>query len=233
MSFKTELHCHTSDFSPCSHVNGADTVEQYVNAGYKTLVITNHFVKGYHGISDHAELCERLFEAAEIARDAAGDRLNVLTGFELNYANPHNPNDYLVYGLSLEDIKSMPEIFDMSPAAFHEETRKRGALVIQAHPFRFGSLIVNPADTDGVEVFNGHKAHASHNEIAKMWAAYWTEQYDRDYILTSGTDHHDAYQDPIGGIETEEEIVTMDDLIRTLRSHKYMRLGSSMDRSEF
>ena len=66
MSFKTELHCHTSDFSSCAHINGADTAEKYVNAGYRTLVITNHFVKGYHGIEDHAELCHKLFDAEYI-----------------------------------------------------------------------------------------------------------------------------------------------------------------------
>ena len=233
MSFKTELHCHTSDFSSCAHINGADTAEKYVNAGYRTLVITNHFVKGYHGIEDHAALCHKLFDAADIVRKAAGDRLHVLTGFELNFADPGNPNDYLVYGLTLEDIVSMPDIFDMSPAEFHEETKKRGALVIQAHPFRFGMRIVHPSFTDGVEVFNGHPGHDSHNEIAKMWGAYWMEQHDRDYILTSGTDHHDPHHVPDGGIESEEEIVTMDDLIRVLKSHKYFRIGNIMQRAEF
>ena len=68
---------------------------------------------------------------------------------------------------------------------------------------------------------------------AKMWGAYWMEQHDRDYILTSGTDHHDPHHVPDGGIESEEEIVTTDDLIRVLKSHKYFRIGNIMQRAEF
>lgn len=227
MSYKTELHCHTSEFSPCSNVSGADTAEKYIAAGYSTVVITNHFVKGARGITDYGELCEKLFCAADIVRRAAGDRLHVLTGFELCYADPYNPNDYLVYGLTEQDLLEIPEIFDMKPEDFHDFARDHGALVIQAHPFRPNMRVINPWTVDGVEVFNGHPGHHSHNDVAKMWGMCYAEQEDRDYILTSGTDHHNEHHVPNGGIKTDEEIVTMDDLLRALRSNRFRRIGGN------
>ena len=42
MSFKTELHCHSRDISPCSHQDVDGIVEKYTGSGYATLDLANH-----------------------------------------------------------------------------------------------------------------------------------------------------------------------------------------------
>ena len=42
MPFKTELHAHTKETSNCGEVPAAELIEAYINAGYSTVVITDH-----------------------------------------------------------------------------------------------------------------------------------------------------------------------------------------------
>lgn len=232
MSYKTELHCHTN-FSGCSNVPADVAVQKYIDAGYSTLVITNHFTAGYRGDKPHPQITREMFAAAEAVREAAGDRLCVLPAMELTFRCM--PNDFLVYGLSEEDIAAMDDMFDLQPWQMRDRVRELGGVMIQAHPFRFGQTVVNPADVDGIEVFNGHAGHHSHNDIAKMWALSWAEHYRKDgsFILTSGTDHHYMEQKPLGGIETEEKITTVDELLAVLKSGKYTRIVASLGEMDY
>lgn len=233
MSYKTELHCHTQEFSGCSHVSAEDTAEKYIAAGYSTLVITNHFRKNKRKGRTHAETTHEMFEAAEKVRAAAGDRLCVLTSMEVSLECM--PNDFLVIGPTEEQTAAMDDMFDLSPGQLRERVSALGGLLIQAHPFRFGQTVVNPAEVDGIEVFNGHTGHHSHNDIAKLWALLYSEHYRRDggFILTSGTDHHDPHHIPNGGIETEEPITSMEQLVSVLKSGKYKRLMCSLGESDY
>lgn len=40
--YKTELHVHTCPASKCAHTEPEEMIEQYIENGYSTVVITNH-----------------------------------------------------------------------------------------------------------------------------------------------------------------------------------------------
>lgn len=227
MSYKTELHCHTAEFSGCSNVPGAEMVEKYISHGYTTVVVTNHFRES----EDHRDLCDRFFAAADLARDAAGDRLHVITAMEVTLN--HMPNDFLVYGIGHEDAVNMPDMFGLSVRDLKDRVNSLGGLLIQAHPFRDWQRVVNPGDVNGVEVYNGHSGHRSRNDVAYHWGMRYMERYDRGYILTSGTDHHDRHHMPTGGIITENEITTSAELVETLRSGDFKRIVTSLGDSDY
>lgn len=233
MSFKTELHCHTN-FSGCSGVTAADMVEKYIAAGYSTVVVTNHFNR-YHLSREGSfeALVKGTFNAVNEAREYAGDRLNILQGMELTFKCM--PNDFLIYGIDEEFILGLgEEVFDLRPWQMRDKLREVGGIIIQAHPFRFNQTVVNPDEVDGIEVFNGHTGQYSHNEVAKIWALAWMDKYKKDgFILTSGTDHHDASHYPTGGIETEEEITSVQMLLDVLKNGNYSRITSHLGRVEF
>ena len=42
---KVEMHTHTSETSPCAHINAKDVLKLYKEAGYDTVVITDHYSK--------------------------------------------------------------------------------------------------------------------------------------------------------------------------------------------
>ncbi len=215
--YKTELHCHTRDASPCSNMSAEETVERYLEYGYTTLVVTNHFC-AFATMDTKSEWlahCEKTFRAYDNLVSASGGRLNILLGMEARFVQ--NSNDYLVYGgFDREFLESYGgELLKLGVDRFADLIHSRGGFISQAHPFRYHQTVTVPGRLDGIEVFNGHFKHDSHNDLAEAWA----ERYGK--IKTSGTDHHDHDHYPDGGILTDEPVTSIEQLISTLRSGKY------------
>ena len=214
--FKTELHCHSNDVSECARVNTTDIINKFVSKGYTTLVLTNHFNTGtmrFVGASNWDEWIDKYILGYEKLKNDARGKLNILLGMELRF--DENVNDYLVFGITEEFLRGNPSMLTMSPRTFSELARENGCIFIQAHPFRNGMTVNNPQHLDGVEVFNGHFGHDSRNDIARMWA----EKFN--LIMTSGTDFHYNDSPANGGILTEDEITSMDQLVQVLKSGNY------------
>ena len=231
MKFKTELHCHTAEISPCSNEPGAITAEKYINHGYTTLVVTNHFSDGvadsFIKKGSWEANVDAFYDAVELVREAAGDRMHVLCGMELRMER--DPNDYLVFGATREAIAAIPDLFEMSIRDAHSRLNEIGAIVVQAHPFRYGMKIVSPANLDGYEIANGHPGQLSHNSIAEMWAKQYTE---KKIIFTSGSDNHYKDQEPNAGILTDSPITSNDELLAVLRGGDYEIIRPNLDQPE-
>ena len=220
MFFKTELHCHTGDVSPCSSESAASTVKKYIKSGYSTVVLTNHlnetmFTLKLQGVTDWKKKARFFIDGFNRFRDAAGGDLYALMGAEIRF--PGTYNDYLWYGFSEDDLLDGEWLMHSDIENFSRYVRKsRNMLLIQAHPFRYGMTIVDPSLLDGIEVYNGHPRHASNNPVAEKWAESYPE-----LIKTSGTDSHDAWHVPDAGIETVTEIKTISRLFDILKSGGY------------
>jgi len=214
--FKTELHCHSLEISECARVNSNDIVRKFTEAGYNTLVLSNHFsytTMQYHKSQSWEEFVEKFVGAYETLKEAAKGKLNILLGAELRFKA--NLNDYLLFGITKQFLLDHPEIFDLNPEKFHALAKENGILFVQAHPFRNSMTVINPCHLDGVEVFNGHFGHDSRNDIANAWADKF------GLIKTSGTDYHYDSSPANGGIFTDEEITSMPQLVEILKSGKY------------
>lgn len=218
--YKTELHCHTSEMSPCSQEGPEEVVKKYIDAGYTSLVITNHFTADlcYWRVPGDTfrEKVDAYFDAIEHVREAAGDKLNVIDGMEITFKEWHN--DYLVFGARRELFYDIEDVFEMGYRNFYKYADEHGLLFVQAHPFRFWISHCDPHFLHGIEVFNGHARHKSHNKISDQWADYFSEE---NLIRTSGTDNHHSWQTPTGGILTAEPIKTNDQLLEVLRNGDY------------
>lgn len=220
MKFKTELHCHTKEISPCSNESFEEVVEKYIENGYTTLVITNH-ARSWHWENmvpgdTWEEKVDAYFDVVNRASEYAGDRLNVLGGMEISFDG--DPNDYLVFGITPEQLLSVPEYYKTSLGDFHSFAAENGFVIIQAHPMRFGMMTANVDWLDGYEIYNGHIHQHSHNDIAEAWGKRFTKH---DLILTSGSDNHYKDQTPNSGIITDEPITSNKQLLAVLRGGKY------------
>ena len=214
--FKTELHCHSMDVSQCARVSASQIVEKFTAAGYNTLVLSNHFSRYTMealNSSDWNDWVDKYLEGYYNLKKEAEGKLNILLGMELRF--DENANDYLVFGVTEELLRSNTDLLKMNADSFHKLAKENGCLFIQAHPFRNSMTVTNPAHLDGVEVFNGHLGHDSRNEIANMWA----DKYG--LIKTSGTDFHYNDSPANGGIITENEITSMSQLVEILKSGNY------------
>lgn len=222
MSYKTELHCHSVTVSQCASITPEEIVEKYLAAGYTTVVLADHlspytFKKRYTGSKDWQERIDYYMEGYHALCRAAAGRLHILQGCELRISG--SPSDFLVYGITEDFMRATPDLLEPRPvkemcAQLHEA----GFLVYQAHPFRNGMSITKPEYLDGIEVYNAHPRHDSRNDFAALWA----KRYALGEI--SGSDVHDAPDQPGGGIRTEQPITTMQQLLCTLRDGNYTLL---------
>ena len=216
--YKTEMHCHSYPVSRCAGHRHEDLVEQYIEYGYSTIVLTEHLNEyTFHGMEDktHLEKMEYYLDSYRNLKRIAGDRLNILLGAEMHLAGMGD-SDFLVYGADEEFFLKNPDIYLYDHWRNGAHIRNNGLLLFQAHPFRYRQMLCPVECLAGIEVYNGHPGQNSHNKMAE----HWHEMYP--HLLTvSGSDHHDACQYPDAGILTDEPITSNKQLLEVLRSGNY------------
>ena len=227
--YKTELHCHSGDVSNCANASAEYIVSRYVEAGYSTVVLANHFSRhtfggdkqkynkylDLNGKSDCWDsMVDFFLEGYHNLRKAAQGKLNVILGMEYQPFKGTN-NDYLVHGVTEEWLRGSECILEFSIGEMSEYLHSSGMLLYQAHPFRNDMTVKKPEYFDGYEVYNGHIFHNSRNGIADMWA----DLYKKKKI--SGTDFHESRHIPCGGIVTTVPIDSTELLLEILIEEKY------------
>lgn len=221
--YKIEPHLHTVHVSQCGHMEAADIVAAYREAGYSALIVTDHFNRttfDYLGI-DPAGDSDRIGAFLEgyrrVKAEGAKCGLRVFKGAELRF--DESENDYLLYGWR-DDLLSEPDVlFRMGIAAFAPIARAEGALLIQAHPYRAGCTPAIACYLDGVEVINTNPRHESYNARAREYA----DQFG--LIATSGSDCHRPEDVALGGIIVDKLPSDSMQMARMLRSRNYRLIG--------
>ena len=203
--FIYETHTHTEISSRCSRFSPENLVDFYVKNGYAGVFITDHFLNGNcvdalrNPEMPYEDKIRGYAEGYKRVKELAGDRLQVFFGIEYSYKG----TDVLVYGLSEDDLVSMPEIMQMSMREFISFANGKGALTVQAHPFREAGYIDHIRlfpEVAGVEVFN-----AMRDERCNRLAEFYASEYNK--IKFSGTDNHGTcIPEYIGGMAFTEKI---------------------------
>lgn len=219
MKYKTEMHCHTKYVSRfCATVDAKSIVEQYLDYGYSTVVITDHMSRRiFEGMDDISprERMEYFISGYREVKKYAGDRLNVLLGAEINFAEMGH-SDYLIYGPTEDYFLNNPDMYLHDRFWNGGLVKNNDNILIQAHPFRRGCAVTEDFVIQGIEVYNGHPTENSHNRIAEEWLKEFP-----NYIVTSGSDHHDEDGYPDAGILTDVPITDNRQLVAVLRSGEY------------
>lgn len=235
MQYKTELHAHTSDVSRCAKMAPEDVAEQYIAAGYTTIVVTNHYAEYiFDGKGSWEECIDAYLNPIKRMKAYAKDKLNILSGAEVR--NYYSKNDYLLYGADEEFLRNNQNLHRIGIKNLSDLARENGVLLVQAHPFRNGMTVTEPKHLDGIEVFNGSPHTESRNNFADTWAKSY------GLLRTSGSDFHggcfikvdgkrvwhpcsdDVYGNHhtiSGGILTNEPITSHEQLTTILRSGNY------------
>lgn len=220
MPFKTELHAHTKETSNCGEVPAAELIEAYINAGYSTVVITDHLSTHTYFRYDYVnmswdEKIDVFVRGWKAAKQAAKSRINVLFGMELRFDMDNVDNDYLVFGIDENFLRNNGDLINMNIKSFSKLAHENGLIIFQAHPFRVNMRISDPKLLDGIEVYNACVRHNSNNDIAEAWA----DKYG--LLKSSGSDYHRPEDVSKGGIITETPITDNTELIKTLLSGEY------------
>lgn len=188
--YKYDLHVHTSPVSPCGDFFPVEVVDKYIALGYNGVVITNHFqpklVDKFENPTGFAEYFLKDYHKAKEYGDTKD--FDAILGIEMRF--PENDNDYLVYGVSEDDVYRMLDFVYTDYETFYKEFKNEKNLVIQAHPFRKNCVLQNTDILDGIEVFNLHPGHNSAVGFASK-----TASENPRLLKTGGTDfHHETHQ---------------------------------------
>ena len=196
-------HTHTAETSRCGHLPAADVVDRYVRNGFSGLVVTDHLHPEYLSRIDTEHNWDRVMDhylSGYHASKARGDEvgLDVILGAELRF--PENDNDYLVYGIDEQWLRSNPYICCMSAQEFYDKFHDQ-VLIIHAHPFRKGSAPVQETAVHGAEIINGNPRHENNNDKALELCLRHPE-----YYRLAGSDTHRDKDEARAGVILPERV---------------------------
>ena len=222
MMYRYETHCHSSQGSRCARNSSQELVRGYYAAGYAGLVLTDHFIYGNTAVDQTLPWNERMqcyYDAYLDAREAAKDLdFDVIFGIEHAYGDG---KEVLIYGIDLHFLQSNPDIPELTLDELVERVHDYGGIVVQAHPYRDRSYVnmsVQPrADiVDGIEVYNVFNKPGEDKKALVL-------SHEKDYIITSGGDIHNAFDPQIGaaGILLPYRVHDEKEFVAALKQRKH------------
>jgi len=214
------MHTHTKEVSTCAVAYAEDLINSYKDSEYAGFVITNHmnpdtFARADLENAPWDKKIDHFMTGFNAVKKAAQDQFVVLLGMEIRFYNIPN-NDYLVYGVTEEFLRSNGDLMAMPIKQFSKLCKENNILFLQAHPFRRGMKITDWNLLDGYEVFNGNPRHNSNNDIAEIWA----KKHNKT-IVVSGSDFHEIDDACAGGVYFKNPIKNNEDLVRELKAGNF------------
>jgi len=218
--YKYDLHIHTDESSPCGRVLAADMIKVYHERGYQGVVITDHlrkiFFKKSHGATWEEKVDDFLTGYRHALEEAKNYDMDVLLGVEIAFMeNNEHDNDFLIYGITEELLKTTPDILELGLEGVSALCREKGLLIYQAHPLRGYCCFEDVTLLDGIEIHNGNPRHNSNNADAEALAK------EHGILMIGGSDYHEIGDEDSGGILTSERIYNNEQLLQVLRNNAY------------
>ncbi len=213
-----DLHAHTSGISQCCRIAADEVMKTATDAGIDGLVLTNHYQKSYVGDGGAAEFAERYIEEYFYAEECGRrEGIRVYRGIELStelYPHVH----ILIYGVDDDFIRRNPEMFDYTQKELYKKVKENGGIMIQAHPFRNGTTVLDTDYLDGIEI-NCHPLYKNSysDEILRIAA-------ENSLTVTCGGDYHaDTYR-PKCGVYLPDDIKGIKDLTEYLKESATIKM---------
>jgi len=228
--YKYEMHLHTR---PCSG-GGADIrdhIDSLIKKGYSGAVVTNHFFNGDNRIDRNLPWEEFVdaYRQDYLYGLAYAQKLDfdLLFGLEEHIGNGQ---EILIYGITPDLIATHPELKSGKAEQYVEVVHSFGGLVYQAHPYRARSYVIKPYPLECLSMLDGIEVYNSSNEPE------WNEMAQRlanelGIACIGGSDGHSTQSAGRSGISVSERIKTNEELVRILKSGKYLVLKNNQNES--
>jgi predicted metal-dependent phosphoesterase TrpH len=204
----TETHLHTRCSSSCGKVHPSGIVGLYKKAGYGAIIVTDHYFDEKWGkYNENTDDWLNSYRMMKSAGEKSG--IKVFLGMELRFNKAIE--DFLVYGFDEKFLKKNRLLYQLKPRELYEFLDSYGFLIYQAHPFRTGYEVCDPAYLHGIEIFNGNPRHTNRNEKAMAFAE------KHELLKISGSDFHQVQDVGSGGIYLDETVETEKELAQYLK----------------
>lgn len=188
-----DLHAHSSGISKCCRISFEEVLRQTLSAGIDGVVLTNHYQKSYISDNNVAAFANKYISEFYAAKQY-GKQIGCKVFFGIEMTMEKYPGVHmLLYGVEPDFLLQYPALFDCTQEQLYRTVKARNGVMVQAHPFRNGTAVMNTDFLDGVEI-NCHPLYK------KSYAAELTAIAEKNrLILTCGGDYHaDTYRPKCG-----------------------------------
>ena len=188
-----DLHAHSSGISPCCRIGFEQVLQQALDNGIDGIVLTNHYQKSYIG-NDSLEKFVESYIAEFFAAEQYGTSIGCKVYFGIEVTVELHPNVHLlIYGVEPDFLRKYPHLFDCTQKELYELVKANNGILVQAHPFRNGTTVLDTGYLDGIEI-NCHPKYG--NSYSKEILHIAKENH---LIVTCGGDFHaDTYRPKCG-----------------------------------
>ncbi len=213
-----DLHAHSSKISPCCAVSYKQALEQTLQHGMDGVALTNHYQKSYIPTGRMDEFIED-YIAEFYAAEQYGKEIGCKVYFGIEVTTERYPRVHmLIYGVAPDFLRQHPYVFDYTQKQLYELVKANDGILIQAHPFRNGTTVLDTDYMDGVEI-NCHPLYGKSFSKELLEIAQ-----SKDLIVTCGGDYHaDTYR-PKCGMYIPDTVKDYKDLRTYLLSPERKRL---------
>lgn len=188
-----DLHAHTSGISTCCQAPAEVILQTAKEHGLDGIVLTNHYQKYYVKDGNAPAFAQRYWEEF-LHTKQVGDELGMRVFFGIEVTmTARTIIHLLVYGVGKDFLDAHPLMYDYSQEELYRAVKDFGGVLVQAHPYRNGASLLDPAFLDGAEI-NCHPLYHT-SEFPKVTA----DAKAHGLFLTCGGDYHaDSYRPHCG-----------------------------------
>lgn len=207
-----DLHAHSKGISKCCRIPYHEVLCTALEYGIDGLVLTNHYQKSYIEDGDLDAFVEK-YIAEFYAAEAYGRKIGCKVYFGIEVTTELYPGVHmLIYGVTPEFVRKYPSMFDLTQKELYQIVKAENGMLVQAHPFRNGTTVLDTAYMDGVEI-NCHPLYG------KSYAADLLSIAEGSglHVTCGGDFHADTYR-PKCGMIIPDEIADSRDLCTWLLS---------------
>lgn len=213
-----DLHAHSSGISRCCQIPFEQVLKQTLDYGMDGIVLTNHYQRSYVENGHVDDFVER-YLAEFFAAEQYGKEIGCKVFFGIEVTTERYPNVHmLVYGVDPGFLRRHPCIFDCTQKELFELVKADNGVLIQAHPFRNGTTVLDTDYLDGVEI-NCHPLYG--NSYSKELLRIAQKNH---LIVTCGGDFHADTYHPKCGMFLPDTIKDHNDLRNYLLSPEGKKL---------
>lgn len=220
-----DLHAHTSGISRCCKIPYDQVLQQTLEYGMDGIILTNHYQKNYIKDGNAAAFVEDYIAEYEITKKY-GDEIGCKVFFGIEVTMERYPKVHmLIYGLGPDFLRAHTDIFDHTQSELYDLVKACGGLLIQAHPFRNGTTVLDTDFMDGIEI-NCHPLYKESHSAELMHIAE-----EKHLMLTCGGDFHADTYHPTCGMYLPEDTKDHKDIMAYLLSpdEKKLRVHEPRD----
>lgn len=194
-----DLHAHTSGISTCCRYPAAKILESAYELGIDGIVLANHYQKSYinEDVNNFVDKYIEEFYYTQKLGEQLG--IKVLWGIEVSM-ELHPYVHMLIYGVGTDYLKANPLAFDYTQQELYASVKDHNGVLIQAHPFRNGTTVLDMDFLDGIEI-NCHPLY--NNSYSKEILKIATEN---GLAVTCGGDYHGDTYHPICGMYLPDDV---------------------------